>query len=455
MFSRNLPAHTGQDPRPWSEYTHLRDELNKLTHPARPDVDWQKVEQLCLTLFRHNGADLQTTAWFCCARLQRAGLSGLQEGLELLDSLISHQWSIMWPPQTAFRREILAWLSDHLILNLRRFTLSHQELPVIYRLEQQFRHLCDVLQRLELRQASKMDALLHWMHAAVVRLENAREPRQADNASAASFTHHLPPDSTVQQPATGEPVVLVFRDDIPLSAGRSSIRSHYHRAVWSGFTGGVIVTLLVMVAGISGWQSWQKHQPKALLSGSLSPLPSPLTPAEQTVMINTHAAVLQSQGQSLLSQTRKQLDTVIALTPGWDVHYGFALVAQAQRLWPHHPETSALVTHWQQQIESTALPTGRLEGWHQAMSQLQSLMAKLNRTDTQRGRYLTVSELKSEVFAITQTMSQSPPLEEQLRQLSLQQKAMHGKLQTELQTTQYLRQLINRYMLIRLKEAEQ
>lgn len=78
-------------------------------------------------------------------------------------------------------------------------------------------------------------------------------------------------------------------------------------------------------------------------------------------------------------------------------------------------------------------------------------MAKLDRTDTQRGRYLTVSELKSEVFAITQTMSQSPPLEEQLRQLSLQ----HGKLQTELQTTQYLRQLINRYMLIRLKEAEQ
>ena len=38
---------TGGDPRTLSEFTALRDELSKLTHPARPDVDWQKVEQLC------------------------------------------------------------------------------------------------------------------------------------------------------------------------------------------------------------------------------------------------------------------------------------------------------------------------------------------------------------------------------------------------------------------------
>ncbi|CAI0998993.1 type VI secretion system ImpA family N-terminal domain-containing protein [Serratia liquefaciens] len=80
MFSRHLPLHAGQDPRAWSEYTQLRDELSKLTHPARPDVDWQNVEQLCVTLFRHNGSDLQTAAWFCCARLQRSGFTGLHSG---------------------------------------------------------------------------------------------------------------------------------------------------------------------------------------------------------------------------------------------------------------------------------------------------------------------------------------------------------------------------------------
>lgn len=447
MFSRNLPVHTGQDPRPWSEFTHLREELNKLAHPARPDVDWQKVEQLCLTLFRHNGTDLQTTAWFCCARLQLAGLSGLQEGLELLDSLISHQWSIMWPAQPALRREILVWLSDHLILSLRRLTLSHQELPVIYRLEQQFRHLCDLLQRLEIRQASKMDALLHWMHAAVVRLENVRESRLTDSVSGTSFAPGVRSDTAGQQHTADEPVVLVFRDDGTLQSRQTSIRSLHRSAVWAGFIGGVVTTLLLTVSGVSAWQSWQERQPEALLSGSLSPLPTPLTGAEQTAIINTHAAKFQSQGHKLLSQTRKQLDTLIALTPGWEVHYGFALVAQAQRLWPHHPETSSLVTHWQQQVESASLPAGRLEGWHQAMTQLQSLTAKLNNTDTKRGKYLTVSELKSEVFAITQTMSQNPPLEELLRRLTQQQTEMPDWHQTELQATQYLRLLINRYVL--------
>ena len=51
---------TGGDPRAFTEFGLLRDEISKLTHPARPDVDWQKVEQLSLALFRHNGVELQT-----------------------------------------------------------------------------------------------------------------------------------------------------------------------------------------------------------------------------------------------------------------------------------------------------------------------------------------------------------------------------------------------------------
>ncbi|HDT0230103.1 TPA: hypothetical protein QIA71_005061, partial [Escherichia coli] len=38
----------------------LRDEISKLTHPARPDVDWRYVETLCLRLYEHNGVELQT-----------------------------------------------------------------------------------------------------------------------------------------------------------------------------------------------------------------------------------------------------------------------------------------------------------------------------------------------------------------------------------------------------------
>lgn len=53
---------TGGDPRTLPDYTALRDELSKLTHPARPDVNWQHVEKLCLSLFEQNGVELQTLA---------------------------------------------------------------------------------------------------------------------------------------------------------------------------------------------------------------------------------------------------------------------------------------------------------------------------------------------------------------------------------------------------------
>jgi len=414
MFSRHLPVHAGQDPRAWSEYTQLRDELSKLTHPARPDVDWQNVEQLCVTLFRHNGTDLQTVVWFCCARLQRSGLTGLSEGLERGDSLITHQWSVMWPPQMPVRKDILVWLSDHLMLSLRRFTLSHQELPAVYRLEQQFRHLCDLLQCMELRQVSKMDALLHWMHAAVVRLENAKDaPLPAAVESSYLHTSRAIPESIGQPYGNSEPVVLVVRDDGTQHITQTSILKRHRRGVWTGFAGGVAATLLLTGLSACGWQHWQGNQPENLIATSLSPLPVVLSSSEQGAIIEGDAGALQSQGRVITERTRRQLDTVAGLSPSWAQDYGFALVAQTQRLWPHQPATDALARQWQQQVEANALPEARLQGWHQAMGQLQSLTEKLNSTDMQRGKYLTVSELKSSVFAITQTLSQNVPVEEQ------------------------------------------
>ncbi|MGJ3448302.1 VasL domain-containing protein [Enterobacter sp. PTB] len=428
----------------------LLGEQGKITVCLRHTVIFPWVEQLCVTLFRHNGTDLQTAAWFCCARLQRSGLPGLSEGLELVDSLITHQWSVMWPPQIPVRKDILMWLSGHLMLSLRRFTLSHQDLPAVYRLEQQFRHLCDQLQRMELRQVSKMDALLHWMHAAVVRLENAKDaPLPA--AVEPSYLHTatpLVPDSAGQAYGTSEPVVLVVRDDGTQRITPTSILKRHRRGVWAGFGGGVAATLLFTAIGTWIWQQWHDRLPETLIATSLSPLPVVLSSSEQGAMIEGDAGALQSQGRVITERTRQQLDVVAHLSPSWAQDYGFTLVAQTQRLWPHQPETEALAKQWQQQVAANALPEARLQGWHKAMEQLQSLTNKLNSTDVQRGKYLTVSELKSSVFAITQTLSQNVPLEEQLRQLVQQKNDNGSQSATEQQAEQHLRQLQNRYALM-------
>lgn len=87
---------TGGDPRTLADYAALRDEMNKLTHPARPDVNWQHAETLCLSLFEHNGVELQTAAWYTLARTHLAGLYGMNEGLALLAALVVRQWGSLW-----------------------------------------------------------------------------------------------------------------------------------------------------------------------------------------------------------------------------------------------------------------------------------------------------------------------------------------------------------------------
>lgn len=66
----------------------------------------------------------------------------------------------------------------------------------------------------------------------------------------------------------------------------------------------------------------------------------------------------------------------------------------------------------------SSLPAEHLTGWAEGMRQLQRLAGQLNALDEQKGKYLSVSELKTAVFAIMQSLNRAVPLEEQLRELT-------------------------------------
>ncbi len=76
-MTKHITLKTGGDPRTLPDYAALRDELSKLTHPARPDVNWQYVQRLCLSMFEQNGVELQTAAWYTLARTHLSGLQGV------------------------------------------------------------------------------------------------------------------------------------------------------------------------------------------------------------------------------------------------------------------------------------------------------------------------------------------------------------------------------------------
>ncbi len=75
----------------WLILWPLRAEMNKLSHPARPDINWPYAEQLARGLLEHHGADLQTVAWYTLARARLGGVAGINEGLTLMESLLVRQ----------------------------------------------------------------------------------------------------------------------------------------------------------------------------------------------------------------------------------------------------------------------------------------------------------------------------------------------------------------------------
>lgn len=438
---------TGGDPRTQADYAKLREEMQKLSHPARPDVNWRYAEQLCLSLFDRNGVDLQTAAWYTLARTQLAGLFGLNEGLAILETLITRQWGALWPQPVHARMEIVCGLSKRLQQALRTLTLAYADLSELYQAETHLKALDAALQRLELKHAGQLDVLVALIHNAAVRLENSDGLARADNSQHAGVT--VPGNAIIEVDESVERIKRVYiapADTTAEMATGCDLPSAVQR--WRPFAAGMITMLLLTVATIWGWRvHYSSDQEQVQFAASLAPLPVALS-AEQLRSFQPRSP---SADKGIL-QTQQQLARLAELNPDWAIDDGERLVQQALTLWPEQAQT--LSRQWRQQLAAAALPVENLNGWHQGMKQLQQLAQRLDALDEQKGKYLTVSELKSAVFAMTQSFNRTVPVEEQLRQLAEMPQEQAQSSAQQHQAEQHLQQLITRYALLKLDMKE-
>lgn len=86
-MSNNILTQTivaGSDPRNLPEFIAIREEINKASHPAQPELNWRLVESLALAIFKTNGVDLHTVTYYAgahscsgsCRLLRRYGVVG-------------------------------------------------------------------------------------------------------------------------------------------------------------------------------------------------------------------------------------------------------------------------------------------------------------------------------------------------------------------------------------------
>ncbi|CAM6749700.1 Type VI protein secretion system component TssA1/VasJ/EvfE, contains ImpA_N domain [Leclercia adecarboxylata] len=426
---------TGGDPRAVADYVALREEMSKLTHPARPDVDWPYAEKLCLSLFEQNGVELQTAAWYTLVRTQRAGMYGLNEGLAILAALVSRQWENLWPRPVNARMEILRSLSKRLQQVMRTLPLTRSDQSQLYQVEAHLKALEKVLQHLELKHVSQLDALLTHVHNAAVRLENsAHETVETEET--------VIPDTAIDPPDRTKWVYVAQRDSDAVTVPSQPT------IPWKPFAAGMLTMLVVAGAAVWGWQAMHQPDPvQAQFTASLAPLPVAPSPAQLQAMQNNPLSA-----ETGLSQTAQQLARLAQLKPDWVVSYGGQLVQQALTLWPEQAKPLAL--QWQQQIAAQALPSENLSGWYQGMTRLQQLANQLNALDEKRGKYMTVSELKSQVFTIMQSFNRAIPVEEQLRQLSAVNDEQPRPVAQQNLAELHLQQLIARYALLKQKALD-
>lgn len=198
-----MRIRVGNDPCDFAEFAALRDELAKLHHPACPDVEWGRVEQLCLALFQHNGADLHSAAAFVLARSQRYGLDGMAQGLVLLESL-GAEWPRVWPCMPALRLEILEWLFAQLHSLLRSLPLDRRNLPALV-------HLDEVLLRSQMLLSRQMPIAPGTLPALHLQVESLIHRLQRNDAT--GNTVYL--STRVPEPTHAMPFILCSPGPMP------------------------------------------------------------------------------------------------------------------------------------------------------------------------------------------------------------------------------------------------
>ncbi|EFU2734306.1 hypothetical protein HUI18_001449 [Escherichia coli] len=450
-MTSEVKLKTGGDPRSLPDYAALRDEISKLTHPARPDVDWRYVETLCLRLYEHNGVELQTASWYTIVRMHTTGLSGLNEGLALIVALTRHHWSVMWPLNTHARLEIITGLFNRLQKTLRAMPPDDRDnLPLLYQTETFLKALSDILARYELKQSSKVALPEAMVKGYITRLEN--QPVQGEASSPVTLpAQALRSDARdVQEHQTLPHSRLVYVVSETKTESTPSLQKSPPTFL-KPFVAGVCAALLTVSVAILGWQFLTQPSPaEQQLRALLTPPPDALS-ADQLAQLSRTPSLL-NHASEWITLSGQQITRLTELPPAYNLQRSAQLLQQLRVLFPDNPRVQEMVDNWQKSVRSRALPEEAMAGWNEGMTRLQQLAERLNRLDEQRGRYMTVSELKSQVFGMLTSFRQTVPVEEQIRQLKLLPEDSPQRQQQIQQAEQHLRAQV--YMLAQEKHCE-
>lgn len=195
------------------------------------------------------------------------------------------------------------------------------------------------------------------------------------------------------------------------------------------------------------------HPGEVALTNSLAALPASM-PLPVVAQLHLDAPSWLKSSHAYAEKVNSRLNELSMLPPYWPLQYATQLVEQTRHLYPNSELSMKISKVWQSKPVANSLPNASINGWYKGFSELQRLQDRLNQLDEKKGQYMTVSELKTAVFSISQVFSNSVPVEELIRQIQASPQNQPFSRDLLNRVDLQLSQLNNSYLLATLGNTE-
>lgn len=422
---------TGEDPRGLSEFSAIREEINKASHPSQPGMDWKQVETLALIIFKKNGVDLHSATYYTLARTQLHGLAGFCEGVELLAALISRDWGKFWPQNPLARTEMLNWFNSRTGNILRRqITFANSDLPLLYRAERALQVICDTLQQqADLKQLPRVENLLWFM-------QNSRKQQEngwGKSVAQPTFrTLIYTPDTT--QILTSDNV-LPSLPEIPEHAGikvAANVNPDQQvntRLQLRGFAAGLVCAGLIAI--LLWW--WQVR---------------PLQQQMAQVRDTAQGAAIVWLASPQLNVYEQRLKALFNVSPLIVLETGVRMSRLADSQWPDSLQQQQATAQWNTALRAHAAGSPTMKGWEQTRKDLRTFAALLLKRETNKEGF-TLSYIKTVIYQAERGLNQDIPLEYLLTQYERAKREGIDTGAQEKQIRERITSILSRWILLK------
>lgn len=384
---------TGSDPRDLPEFSAIREEINKASHPSQPEPNWKLVESLALAIFKSNGVDLHTVTYYTLGRTRTQGLAGFCEGAELLAAMITHEWEVFWPQGGAARTEMLDWFNTRTGNILRQQTaFSEADLPLLFRTERALQLICDKLQQVELKRSPRVENLLYFV-------QNTRKRLEPESGNRTDTQIKTTIRTLVYAPENPASVSEGFTSSLPeLPQMRVEVRGVADNAKAvkqgspvKGFIAGVACTALA--AAVFWW--WQVYPMQRQLA-QVRDTPQ----GAATVWLNSPT----------LEDYAQRLQPLLEVSPLQSLNTGVQMTRTADSRWPESLQQQQVSATWNEALRTRAQSSPQMKGWQQTRRDLRTFAELLVQREQAKEGF-TLSYIKTVIYQAERSLNHETPLE--------------------------------------------